>query len=77
MFLSQVCEDTFLTYGRKINVIHYYDVQHGHNATTKGAARDAGIWRFNTFMCGASNCVYGSTLSPPRLLQIRDSSVNQ
>ena len=31
------------------------------------------MYRFLVVMCAAANCVYGSTLSPPRLAQLRET----
>ncbi len=36
-------------------------------------ARRAGLYRWQILMCAAQNCVYGSTMSPPRLAQIRQA----
>ena len=35
--------------------------------------RRAGLYRWQILMCAAQNCVYGSTMSPPRLAQIRQA----
>jgi len=70
---DMVCTDHFLTYARSLNLDTVYDMCHGTKNCGKGTLKESGLWPFMVLMTAAGNCAYGSTLSPPRLQQVRES----
>lgn len=73
---DNICMDHFWGYQLQANVHTDWDTTHGaHNDTCKDALKQCGLWRHTLSMMSAMNAAYGSTMSPPRLQQIRDATV--
>eukprot|EP00973_Karenia_brevis_P076318 10599623-Karenia_brevis.AAC.1 len=68
-----ICTDHFLQYEKQCNVDFVYDLSHEGKNCSRTVLKKAGLWSHCIVMSAASNCVYGSTLSPPRLAQLRES----
>lgn len=69
---DMVCTDHFLSYEMHVNLSCDYDPSHDAKCSGKGALHRAKLWSHAILMSAGHNCVYGSSLSPPRLAQIRE-----
>ena len=64
----------YMMYEGQYNCHVDYDLSHGvHNDVCKDLLKQLGLWHHMLAMMGAMNCAYGSTMSPPRLQQVRDT----
>ena len=74
MGADNVAMDHYLAYQGHFNNHTDWDLSHGaHNDVCKDALKHTGLWRHMLSMLSAMNCAYGSTMSPPRLQQVRDA----
>ena len=67
---DMICSSSFLQYGAKLNVSFDFDPSHDSKNVAKNALKQSGHYSFVVLVTAGMNCVYGSTLSPPRLQQI-------
>lgn len=73
MGADMVCMVHNLCYEKQVNLSADWDLaRSSSNAAKNNALKACKIWAHQVLMPAASNCVYGSTLSPPRLHQIRE-----
>ena len=70
---DMVSAKNFMKNKLKLNGDCDFDLSHGLQRSAQGALKAAGLWNFQVAMVAAQNCVYGSTLSPPRLAQVREA----
>ena len=70
-----ICMDSYLAYKRCANLNCDWDPSHGATADTNGTIKEVGLWREVLLYCSAVNCVHGSALSPPRLQQLREATI--
>ena len=70
-----ICLDSYLAYHRLANLNCDWDPSHGAAADTNGTIKEVGLWREQLLYCSAVNCVHGSPISPPRLQQLREATV--
>jgi hypothetical protein len=68
--------DHFVGYGpTQLNFHSDWDLTHGaHNDAVKETLKQCGLWRHILQVMSAMNSAYGSTMSPPRLAQIREAA---
>jgi hypothetical protein len=71
---DMVCFDHYLAYEKELNVSSDPDLSHGCKNAGKNALQETNLWKHVVAMSSASNLAYGSTLSPPRLQQIRENA---
>lgn len=69
---DMVCLAHFLAYAKGLNINADFDLCHSSSNSAKNALKRSKLWTHQVLMSAAANCVYGSTLSPPRLQQIRE-----
>ena len=69
---DMVCLYHFLAYDKLLNINADFDLSHASQNSSKAALKSAKLWTRQVLMVVAANCVCGSTLSPPRLQQIRE-----
>ena len=72
MDASNVCFSNAGNYLFSLKITVDYDPSHSGVCIGKGAMKDCGLWKHLVIVTSAQNCVHGSTLSPPRLQQIRE-----
>lgn len=72
MGADMVCMFHYLCYDKQLNLSADWDLAHSSSNAAKNALKGCKLWTHQVLMSAASNCVYGSTLSPPRLQQIRE-----
>ena len=70
---DEVALDHYLAYGASLNVNADYDMSHLLKNLGKCTLKNVGLWKNTVLYCTATNVVYGSTLSPPRMVQIRET----
>jgi hypothetical protein len=75
MAANMVATDSFLAYEAEMNVNLDYDLSHGSMNCGKGALHECDLYKHVVIMCAAGNCAHGSTLSPPRLQQFRECTL--
>ena len=70
---DNMCFDSFSGNHKNLNIWSEWDLRHGTNNSAKNALKENGHWRQIVLWTSSENCVYGSTLSPPRLQQIQET----
>jgi len=65
--------DHFLSYEKHINISTDYDLCHETKNAAKHALKTSELWSTIVRYAAGNNCVFGSTLSPARLLQIKEA----
>ena len=67
------CMYHFATYKKHMCMPVSWDLCHILKCSTSKVLKAAKLWGHAVLYSAASNCVYGSTLSPPRIQQVRES----
>ena len=67
------CLDHALSYEKQVNLSVDYDPPHESKNGGRGILKACNLWTHTMLMTSANNCFYGSTLSPPRQVQVREA----
>ena len=67
------CLDHCLSYDKMVNLSVDYDPPHESKNGGRGILKVAGLWTHTMLMTSANNCFYGSAMSPPRQVQVREA----
>ena len=71
---DNIAAEHFLAYEGQVNCHFDHDLTHGaHNDIVKDVVKEVGLWRHVLSLMTAMNVAYGSTMSPPRLEQVRNT----
>jgi hypothetical protein len=70
---DMVCEDHAYAYLFGLNTNRDYDLSHGTHRSGAGTLKKCGLWRHEVLMMSCQNIMYGSTLSPSRMAQIKET----
>ena len=73
---DKVGQDPFLAYCKLLNLHTDFDISHGSNCDQKGTLKATCLWQHCLLFASALNSVHGSALSPPRLHQLRENSLD-